>query len=326
MRAIVYRRFGPSDVLESAEIDRPTAGADQVLLRVCATGLNPYDWHFMRGEPILFRSAMGLGLRKPRRATIPGADVAGVVEAVGANVTRFHPGDEVYGLAGHGGCAEYAAVAEKGLARKPANLSSEEAAAVPMAAMTALQGLRDFGRLQPDQKVLVNGASGGIGAFAVQLAKALGAAEVTGVCSGGNVELVRSIGADHVIDYTKEDYTRNGLSYDLLIGTVGNRSLGDSRRALTPAGTLVIVGGGGGRLLGPMGQLIQARLVSRFVSQRLAPMLAKGTVADLDYLRGLIEAGQVRPVIDRTYPLAETADAMRLVEGRHARGKVVITI
>lgn len=326
MKAIVYRRFGSPDVLELAEVDRPTAGPDEVLVRIRAAGLNPYDWHFVRGEPMLFRPAMGLGIRKPRRVTILGSDMAGVVEEVGKDVTRFRPGDEVYGLVGQGGCAEYAAVLERRLASKPANLSFEEAAAVPMAAMTALQSLREFGHLQPGQTVLVNGASGGIGTFAVQLSKALGAAEVTGVCSTGNVELVRSLGADHVIDYTKEDFARSDRRYDLLVDTVGNRSIGDFRGALKPKGTLVIVGGGGGRLLGPVAQLLRARLVSRFVSQRLAPVMARGKLEDLDYLRGLIEAGKVRPVIDRTYPLAEAPQAMRHLEGRHVRGKVVITV
>lgn len=324
MKAIVYRRFGSPDVLELADVDRPTAADDEVLVRIRAAGINPYDWHFMRGEPILFRSMMGLGLRKPRRATVLGSDMAGVVESVGKNVTRLRPGDEVYGCIGQGGCAEYAAVREKALAVKPANLSFEEAAAVPMAAMTALQGLRDFGRLAQGQAVLINGASGGIGTFAVQIARVLGATEVTGICSTGNVELVRSLGADDVVDYTKQDFTRGDRRYDLIIDTVGNRSLGAFRRALKSKGTLVIVGGGAGRLVGPMAQLLRAKLLAPFVSQTLATMLTHSNIDDLDYLRGLIEAGRVMPVIDRAYPLAETPDAMRRLESHHACGKIVI--
>ena len=326
MKAIVYRRFGSPDVLELAEVARPAAAEDQVLVRVRAVGLNPYDWHFMRGEPLLFRPVMGAGIRKPRRPTILGSDIAGVVEAVGKDVTRFRPGDEVYGTAGPGACAEHVAVPEKAVALKPAGATFEEAAAVPMAGLTALQGLRDFGRVQAGQKVLVNGAGGGVGTFAVQVAKALGAAEVTGVCSTGNVELVRSIGADHVVDYTKEDFARSDHRYDLVIDTVGNRSLGALRRAATPNGTVVLVGGGGGRLLGPIAQLIRAKLLSPFVSQKLVSMLATRKAEDLDYLRELIEAGSIKPVLDGTYAFAETPEAMRYLERHHARGKVVVTV
>lgn len=325
MKAIVYRRFGSPDVLELAEVDRPIAGEDQVLVRIRAVALNPYDWHFMRGEPLLFRPMMGAGIRKPRRPTILGSDVAGVVEAVGKNVTGFKVGDEVYGTKGPGACAEYVAIPEKALASKPANLTFEETAAVPMAGVTALQSLRDVGRLQPGQKVLVNGASGGVGTFAVQIAKALGAGEVTGVCSVGNVELVRSIGADHVVDYTTQDFTRADQRYDMVVDTVGNRSLRDFRRALTARGTLVIVGGGGGRLLGPMAQLALATLESPLMSQRLATVMATMKAGDLAYLRDLIEAGKIKPIVDRTYPLAEAPAAMRYLEQHHARGKVVVT-
>jgi NADPH:quinone reductase-like Zn-dependent oxidoreductase len=326
MKAIVYRRFGSPDVLEIAEVERPAPGDDQVLVRIRAVGLNPYDWHFLRGEPLLFRPMMGVGVRKPRRPTILGSDIAGVVESVGTDVTRFRPGDEVYGTKGPGACAEYAVIAERALALKPAGVTFEEAAAVPMAGLTALQGMRDFGRLESGQKVLVNGASGGVGTFAVQIARALGAAEVTGVCSTGNVELVRSIGADHVIDYTRQDFTRSDVRHDLVVDTVGNRSLRALMRALTPKGTLVLVGGGGGRLLGPMGQMIRAKLMSPFVSQGLVSMLATVKAQDLDRMRGFMEAGTVKSIVDRTYPLAEAAAAMRYLEQHHARGKVVITV
>ena len=326
MKAIVYRRFGSPDVLELAEVERLAAGEGQVLVRIRAVGLNPYDWHFMRGEPLLFRPMMGVGVRKPRRPTVLGSDIAGVVEAVGEGVTRFRPGDEVYGTKGPGACAEYVVIPERALALKPVGVTFEEAAAVPMAGLTALQGLRDFGRLESGQKVLVNGASGGVGTFAVQIARALGAVEVTGVCSTGNMELVRSIGADHVIDYTRQDFTRSDPRQDLVVDTVGNRSLRALRRTLTPKGTLVLVGGGGGRLLGPIGQMIRAKMLSPFVSQGLVSMLATTKAEDLDYLRGLIEAGTVKPIVDRTYPLAEAPAAMRYLEQHHARGKVVISV
>jgi NADPH:quinone reductase-like Zn-dependent oxidoreductase len=326
MKAIVYRRFGSPDVLELAEVERLAAGEGQVLVRIRAVGLNPYDWHFMRGEPLLFRPMMGVGVRKPRRPTVLGSDIAGVVEAVGEGVTRFRPGDELYGTKGPGACAEYVVIPERALALKPVGVTFEEAAAVPMAGLTALQGLRDFGRLESGQKVLVNGASGGVGTFAVQIARALGAVEVTGVCSTGNMELVRSIGADHVIDYTRQDFTRSDPRQDLVVDTVGNRSPRALRRTLTPKGTLVLVGGGGGRLLGPIGQMIRAKMLSPFVSQGLVSMLATTKAEDLDYLRGLIEAGTVKPIVDRTYPLAEAPAAMRYLEQHHARGKVVISV
>jgi NADPH:quinone reductase-like Zn-dependent oxidoreductase len=326
MQAIVYRRYGSPQVLEVARVDRPIPGDDEVLVRIRAVGINPYDSHFLHGDPYLMRPMMGLGVRRPRRATILGSDVAGVVDAVGANVTRFRPGDEVYATAGMGGFAEFVAVREDLLALKPAGITFEQAAAVPMAALTALQALRDFGRLQPGQKVLVNGASGGVGSFAVQIAKALGAAEVTGVCSARNVELVRSLGADHVVDYTAEDFTRSYRKHDLLIDTVGNRSLRAFSRALTPRGTFVVVGGGGGRWLGPVAQILRAKLLSPFVSARVVTMMARSNGADLAYVTELIEAGKVRPVIDRTYRLLEAAEAIRHLDTRRVRGKVVLTV
>ena len=325
MQAIVFRRYGSPDVLEVAQVDRPSAGSDEVLVRIRAAAINPYDLHFLRGEPVLMRPMMGLGLRNPRRATVLGSDVAGVVEAVGERVTRFRPGDEVYATVGMGGFGEVVAIREDVLAAKPAGATFEEAAAVPMAATTALQGLRDVGGLRPGQKVLINGASGGVGSFAVQLARTLGAAAVMGVCSTGNLELIRSIGADVAIDYTTEDFTRSTERYDLVIDTVGNRSLRALCRAATREGTVLIVGGGGGRTLGPVAQIVAAKLQSPFVTQRVMTMLARSNAADLAVIAGLIEEGKVRPVIDRTYPLVEAADALRYLETRHARGKVVVT-
>jgi NADPH:quinone reductase-like Zn-dependent oxidoreductase len=251
--------------------------------------------------------------------------MAGEVEAVGKDVTRFRPGDEVYAEVDAGGFAEYVSVPEKLLGLKPANLTFEQAAAVPMTAVTALQALRDRGRIEAGQRVLINGASGGIGTFAVQIAKSYGA-HVTGVCSTRNVDMVRSIGADDVVDYTREDFADGTRRFDLILDTVGNRSLSEYRRALTPKGTLVMIGGRGSRLLGPAGQLFRAMALSPFVSQRLLAILARPNREDLDVLKGLIEAGHVTPVIDRTYPLSEAPDAIRYLEGRHARGKVVVTV
>jgi len=284
MKAVVYGRYGSPDVLELTEIDQPMARDDQILVGVRAASLNPADWHFMRGLPYLVR--MINGLRKPRKATVLGSDLAGQVEAVGKNVTQFRQGDEVFGRtrAGHrpdpraevatGGCAEYACVLDDLLAPKPANLTFEQAAAVPLAAFTALQALRDEGDVQPGQKVLINGASGGVGTFAVQIAKSFGA-EVTGVCSTRNVGMVRSIGADQVIDYTQEDFTKRGRRYDLILDT-GDRSLSDCRRALTPKGTLVVIGGSAGRWIDGLGRANKARVLSLLVSQRLRPSLRHG--------------------------------------------------
>jgi NADPH:quinone reductase-like Zn-dependent oxidoreductase len=322
MRAIVYDRYGPPDVLELREVDQPAVKDDQVLVRVHATSVNPADWHIMTGTPYIAR--LSGGLRAPR-VRIPGIDLAGRVEAVGGNVTRFRPGDEVFGT-GTKAFAEYAVVPEAGLAPKPANLTFEQAAAVPVAGVTALQGLRDKGRLQPGQKVLIIGASGGVGTFAVQLAKAFGA-DVTGVCSTRNVERVRSLGADQVVDYTQEDFTRSGRRYDLVFQVAGTASPSDLRRALTPKGTLVLCSGeGGGRLLGPVGRIVGALVRSRLWSQRAVMWIANTTTKDLLDLKQLIEAGEVTPVIDRRYTLVEAPEALRYQGAGHTQGKTVITM
>ena len=323
MKAITYHRYGAPDVLEFQEVDEPVVHDDDVLVRVRAASANPRDWHFMRGLPAFMR--LQFGLRKPKHSGL-GSDVAGQVEAVGKNVTRFRPGDDVFADVLTGGFAEYTCVPEALLELKPANLTFEQAAAVPLAALTALQGLRDHGRVQPGQKVLIIGASGGVGTFAVQLAKWLGA-DVTGVCSTRNVDLVRSIGADHVIDYTQEDFTQNGQKYDLILQFAGTRSPSDCRRALTPKGTLLVSSGeSDGRWVGPVDRVIKALALSPFVSQRLAPFEAKPSKDDLQVMKELIEAGKITPVIDRTYPLNEVAEAIRYLEAGHARGKVVITV
>jgi NADPH:quinone reductase-like Zn-dependent oxidoreductase len=334
MRAVVYGRYGSPDVLAFTEIDRPAVGEDEVLVRVRAASLNPGDWHFVRGEPLLVR--LITGLRKPATPAVLASDLAGQVEAAGAAVRRFGPGDEVFGRTrtGHrperpapvstGGCAEYACLPEDLLVPKPANLSFEEAAAVPLSALTALQALRDAGRIQPGQKVLINGASGGVGTFAVQLATYFGA-QVTGVCSTRNVELVRAIGAGHVIDYTQEDFTKSGRRYDLIVDAAA-RSLASLRRALTPRGILVLVGGSPGRWVDGMARVYQARLLSPLVSQKLPSFLTRWSSQDLTLIRDLIEAGKITPVIDSTYPLSEAGAAMRHLEQGHARGKIVITV
>ena len=322
MKAIVYDRYGSPDVLEQKEIETPAVADDQVLVKVHAASVNPVDWHRMRGEPWFMRTSEGLA--KPKNAGL-GADVAGRVEAVGRNVTYFQPGDAVFGMSIKT-CAEYVRVSEQGVAQKPANLTFEEAAAVPVAALTALQGLRDKGGIQPGQKVLINGAAGGVGTFAVQIAKSFGA-DVTGVCSTRNVEMVGSIGADHVVDYTQEDFTRSGRRYDLILDAVANRSLSALRRALKPDGTLVLAGAAKGRSGGrPLLFLVRAVLMRRFVSQTVVPYMAKRSRDDLVLLKELIEAGKVTPVIDRSYPLSEVPEAIRYLEEGHAQGKVVITV
>ncbi|OLB81367.1 MAG: alcohol dehydrogenase [Actinobacteria bacterium 13_2_20CM_2_71_6] len=323
MRAIRYYRYGSPDVLELQDVDMPVVGDEDVLVRVRAASVNPLDFHFMRGTPYLVRAQAGLSRPK---ANGLGVDMAGHVEAVGRNVTKFQPGDEVFG-----GCAgtfaEYVSVREDAvLLAKPANLTFEQAASVPVAAFSALQALRDKGRIQPGHRVLVNGAAGGVGTFAVQIAKAYGA-EVTGVCSTPNVEMVRSIGANQVVDYTREDFTRTGQRYDLLVDMVGNRPLSERRRVLAAKGVLVAVGGPDkGRWMGPLAGLVTMALVARFVSQRMTFFLAHLDRDDLAVLRELLEAGKVTPVIDRTYPLSDAAEAIRYLEQGHAKGKVVITL
>jgi NADPH:quinone reductase-like Zn-dependent oxidoreductase len=322
MKAVVYHRYGSPDVIEIGEIEKPTAADDQVLVHVHAASVNPLDWHAMRGLPYIAR--MEFGLRKPASAVL-GVDFAGTVESVGKGVTQFQSGDEVFGGRGRA-LAEYMCVPEdRAIAVKPANLTFEQAAAVPAAGFTALQGIRDKGQVHAGQRVLINGAAGGVGTFAVQIAKAF-SAEVTGVCSTRNVEMVRSIGADHVIDYTREDFTRPEQRYDVLLDAVGNRPASEVRRALTHNGTLVLVGGKGGRLLGPLTSFLTAAAMSRFVSQNLIPFLAKNNKADLLVLKELIEAGKITPVIDRSYPLRQAAEALRYLEQGHANGKVVITV
>ena len=322
MQAIVQDRFGPPDVLELREIDEPRAGGGEVLVRVRAASVNPADWYAMTGMPLVARPTMGLRRPKTNR---PGLDLAGVVAAVGGEVTSFKPGDEVFGT-GAGTLAECATAAEDALVGKPANLSFEQAAAVPVAALTALQGLRDKGRVQPGHQVLINGASGGVGTFAVQLAKALGA-EVTAVCSTRNVETARSLGADRVVDYTREDFTRGDRRYDLLLDVAGSRPWSACQRVLEPKATLVLVGAPkGSRLLGPLGHIAKVSLASLRASQKAVFFISRSTREDLTALRELLEAGTVTPVVERTYPLREAAHAFRYLGEGHARGKLVIAV
>jgi NADPH:quinone reductase-like Zn-dependent oxidoreductase len=323
MKAIVRYKYGSPDVLELRDIDRPEIEDEEVLVRVHAAGVDRGVWHLMTGLPYPIRFA-GYGLRAPTNPVI-GSDVAGVVEAVGKNVSRFEPGDEVFGI-GKGSYAEYVCALEDKLAHKPSNLTFEQAAVVAISGLTALQGLRDHGRIEPGQEVLIIGASGGVGTYAVQIAKALGA-EVTGVCSTNKVEMVRSIGADHVIDYTCEDFAVGEQRYDLILDIGGNSSLSRLRRALTPRGTLVITGGeGGGRCLGGTDRQLRALVLSPFVSQKLGTFISKENHEDMIVLKELIESGKLTPVIDRTYPLAEVPGAIRYLEEGHAQGKVVITV
>jgi NADPH:quinone reductase-like Zn-dependent oxidoreductase len=327
MKAIVQDRYGSPDVLALREVPTPAPAAGEVLVRVHAASVNAYDWHAVRGDPYLYRLTFGLGRPKTR---IRGQDFAGRVEAVGAGVTRFGPGDEVYGDLefASGAFAEYAAVPDARVEPKPANLTFEQAAAVPLAANTALVGLRDVGRVQPGQRVLINGASGGVGTFAVQLAKAFGA-EVTAVCSTRNVELIDSLGADHVIDYTSADFTQNGQRYNVVFDLVGNHSLTELRRALTPRGTLALSGGGvssGGSFFGPMALMFKGKAVAPFVRQRISFVTARTSRENLAALRELIESGKIAPVIDRIYPLSKVSEAIRYLEVEHARAKVAITV
>lgn len=323
MKAIVRDAYGSPDVLELREIDKPEIGDDEVLVHVHAAGVDRGVWHVMTGLPYPIRLA-GYGLRAPKNPVI-GSDVAGVVEAVGKNVTRFQSGDEVFGI-GKGTFAEYARAREDKLAPKTANLTFEQAAVVAISGLPALQGLRDHGRVEPGQDVLIIGASGGVGTYAVQLAKAFGA-HATGVCSTTKVDVVRSIGADHVIDYTRDDFAEGEQRYDLILDIGGNSSLARLRRALTPRGTLVIVGGEtGGRWLGGTDRQLRALMLSPFVGQKLGTFISKENHEDMLVLKELIESGQVTPVIDRTYPLSEVPEAIRYLEEGHARGKVVITV
>src|SRR5712691_5994894 len=320
MKAVVRDTYGAPEL---QEIDKPEVMDSEVLVRVRAASLNPADWHTLTGTPYVFR--MQLGLRKPKSNRL-GTDLAGTVEAVGKDVTQFRPGDEVFG-AKNGAFAEYVCVREdRAVVSKPANVTFEQAAAVPVAALTALQGLRDKGQLQPGQKVLINGASGGVGTFAVQIAKALGA-EVTAVCSTRNIDLARSIGADHVIDYTHEDFTRSDQRYDLMLDVAGNRAWSECRRVLNPQATLVIVGAPkGNRLIGPLSHIVKVRLAALRSSQKVVFFIAKFNKADMVVLRELLEAEKVTPVIDKRYELSEIADALRYMGEGHAQGKIIITV
>jgi NADPH:quinone reductase-like Zn-dependent oxidoreductase len=325
MKAWSWSRYGAPDVLTLKDVDEPDIAADEVLVRVRAASVNPYDWRHMRADPKLVR--LSIGLRRPKPGLVLGADLAGVVERVGDEVTDLQPGDEVFGEVKLGSFAETVAVPQNRLAVKPAGLTFEQAASVSMAGHTALQGLRDVGRISAGQRVLVNGASGGIGTFAVQLAKTFGA-EVTGVCSTRNVELARSLGADDVVDYTREDFTEREGRYDLLMDIVGDRSLARLRRPLTSRGTLVIVGGiasARGGLLGPAAQVLRGALTSPFVSQRIVTVSWKPNSTDLRFLADLMEKEEIAPVIDRTYSFAEIPEALRYIERGHAQGKVAIT-
>ncbi|MFZ0800462.1 MAG: NAD(P)-dependent alcohol dehydrogenase [Terriglobales bacterium] len=323
MKAIVYHRYGSPDVLKCEEIEKPAVGDDEVLIKVRAASVNPLDWRLLRGVPRIFRILFRLHEPSNSHPGRPGRDVAGQVEAVGRNVTRFKPGDEVFGSC-RGAFAEYACTSESALVVKPDNVTFEQAASVPVAALTALQGLRDKGRIQPGQKVLINGAAGGVGTFAVQIAKSFGA-EVTGVCNTRNVDLVRSIGADRVIDYTQEDFTKSGQRYDLILDNVGNHSLSACRRILNPNGICVIAGA-------PkepgifLTRFITTPVLSRFVSQMFVMFIAKMNKEDLTILHDLMKAGKVTPVIDRHYKLTEVPEAIRYLETGHARAKVVITL
>ena len=319
MKAIVYTEYGSPDVLQFKDVEKPTPKDNEVLVKVHAASVNAYDWHFLTADIFLIR-LMGGGLLKPKYTRL-GADIAGRIETVGRNVKQFRPGDEVFGMV-KGGFAEYACAPESALVLKPVNTSFDEAAAIPMAAITALQGLRDEGQIQAGQKVLINGASGGVGTFAVQIAKSFGA-EVTAVCSTRNLDQARSIGADHIIDYTKEDFTKNGQQYDLVFAANGYHSLSAYKRALTPKGIYIMAGGS-------MAQIFQSMLMGSMMSEtggrKMAGVSAKRNQKDLAFLKELVEAGKVVPVIDRRYPLSEAAEALRYLGAGHAKGKVVITV
>jgi NADPH:quinone reductase-like Zn-dependent oxidoreductase len=322
MKAAVYTSYGPPDVVQITVVEKPVPNDNEVLIKVRAASVNPYDWHFMRGMPYFLRIVAGL--RQPKDPRL-GADVAGQVEAIGRNVTQFKSGDEVFGIC-RGAFAEYARASESTLAIKPKSVTFEQAVSSPIAALTALQSLRDKGHIQPGQRVLINGAAGGVGTFGVQIAKSYGA-EVTGVCSTGNVEMVRSIGADQVVDYTQDDFTKSGQRYDIILDAVGNHSLSACRRILNPKGILVMAGGTAGRwMIGPLTSGIRASVVSPFVSQNMVGILARPNREDLTILGVLMATGKVTPVIDRRYSLSEVPEAIRYLETGHARGKVVITL
>src|SRR6266566_1237768 len=325
MKAIVYCDYGLKN-LKLENIEKPTPNDDQLLVRVRAASVNPYDWHFVEGTPKIMR-AMGVGLRKPKDTRL-GVDFAGTVETVGKNVTQFKPGDEVFG--GRGGAfAEYVCPrANRAVALKPANVTFEQAASVNIAGITALQAIRDKGKVQAGQKVLINGASGGVGTFAVQLAKSFGA-DVTGVCSTRNVDLVKSLGADHVIDYTKEDFAKGAERYDAILDNVPNHSLSECRRVLNPNGKYVLIGGGGpndSRWIGPFGRIIKTMVLSPFINQKMGMMMADANHDDLTILADMMQSGKLKPVIDRTYKLSEVPAAIAYLEEGHARGKVIITV
>ncbi len=325
MKAIVYCDYGVAN-LKLEEIEKPVPNDDQILVRVRAASVNPYDWHFIEGTPKIMR-AMGVGLRKPKDTRL-GVDFAGTVEAVGKNVTQFKPGDEVFG--GRGGAfGEYVCPrATRAVALKPSNVTFEQAASVNIAGITALQALRDKGKVQPGQTVLINGASGGVGTFAAQIAKSLGA-DVTGVCSTRNLDLVQSLGADHVIDYTKEDFAKGDQRYDVILDNVPNHSLSEIRRVLNPKGKYVLIGGGGPNdnpWIGPFGRIIYTSLLSRFVTQQMGMMMADANQKDLAILADMMQSGKLKPVIDRTYKLDQVPDAIRYLEEGHARGKVIIAV
>ena len=324
MKAIVQDRFGPPDTLRMVDAEIPAIGSGEVLLKVHAAAVNPYDWHMLRGDPRIARLMGGVGLTRPK-ARIAGVDVAGRVQDVGADVRGLRPGDEVFGFA-RGAFAEYAAADAALVVPKPADLSFEQAAAMPMAAVTALHAIRDRGRVQPGQRVLVNGAAGGVGTFAVQIAAALGA-EVTGVCGARNIDMVRSAGAARVVDYASEDFADGKIRYDVILDNVGNRSLRALRRAATATGIVIVNGGGSpGRIIGAVGSILRAAIVNLFVGQQLTMVPTTWSRDDLLAVTELVDAGTLRPVIDRTYPLADTAAGLQHVETGHARGKVVITV
>ena len=326
MKAIIYCDYGVAN-LKLQDIEKPTPADDQLLVRVHAASVNPYDWHFVEGTPKIIRLIADTGLRKPKDTRL-GVDFAGTIEAVGKNVTQFKPGDEVFG--GRGGAfAEYVCPrATRAVALKPANVTFEQAASVNIAGITALQAVRDRGKVQPGQKVLINGASGGVGTFAVQIAKSFGA-EVTGVCSTRNIDLVKSLGADHVIDYTKEDFTKSGGRYDVMLDNVGNHTLSECKSVLTPKGKYVLIGGGGASeqgLVGGLGKALWAAVYAKFVDQQMGMMMADANHNDLTILADMMQSGKLKAVIDRTYKLDQVPDAIRYVEQGHARGKVVITV